>query len=99
VPGDDRALVTVGSATVVLGAVALIAGSFMRWFPLAGIDVSGMSRLGGQRDGPVFISFGIVLGGLVITVLAARTVVAVAIIAVVVAVLALLAAIADLRGI
>lgn len=92
-----RPKVTAGSLIVLAGCVAMVVGSTLPWFTFLGSDVTGFTEIRGEtRDGPVFLLFAVVLGGLAIALLAAGRVLAVAIIGVVFAAIATIAAVADL---
>ena len=93
-----RPSVTVAALLVLLGGIVVAVGSFVTWFTFLGESFSGFS--GGEtdtvRDGPFFLTFGLVLavgGGIL---LALRRVLGVAIAAVVVAALAVISGFADL---
>ena len=92
-----RPAVTVGAGLLVLGAVLIIAGSFLTWFTILGESYTGFSDGdGGTKDGPVFVFLAVVLLAFGIAQLAARKVLAVGILAILFAVFALLAALADI---
>ena len=92
-----RPAVTVGAGMLVLGAVMIIAGSFLTWFTILGETYTGFSDGdGGTKDGPVFMFLAVVLLAFGIVQLAARKVLAVGILAIIFAALALLAALADI---
>ena len=78
------------------GAVVMIIGSFLTWFTIGGVDVTGFSDLGGEdRDGPVFFGFAVILIAFGITTLVARRMLPIAILAVVLAGFAVIFAFAD----
>jgi hypothetical protein len=86
-------------AIVVLAGGALVAiGSFVTWFTIAGISFTGFSRSGSDdvRDGPFFLTFGLILVVLGVLLLALRKVLGIAIAAIVVAGLTVIFALADL---
>jgi hypothetical protein len=78
------------------GAVVIVVGSFLTWFTIGGVDITGFSELGGEdRDGPAFVAFAVILAAFGITTLAARRLLPIAILAVVFAAFAALIAFAD----
>ena len=92
-----RPAVTVGAGMLVLGAVMIIAGSFLTWFSILGESSTGFSDgEGGTKDGPVFVFLAVVLLAFGLVQLVARKVLAVGILAIIFAAFALLAALADI---
>jgi hypothetical protein len=81
---------------MILGAVLMIIGSFLTWFTIGGVDITGFSELGDEdRDGPAFFGFAVILIAFGITTLAARRLLPIAILAVVLATFAAIFAFAD----
>lgn len=93
-----RPPVTVGAIGLLLGGALLIIGSFVTWFSLLGIDVTGFTSGSDDtvRDGPLFLTLGIVVVIFGVVLLALKRVLGVAIAGVVVGVVAVIAALADL---
>jgi hypothetical protein len=82
---------------LVAGGLLSVIGSFLNWFSVLGIDVNGFSHAGGnQKDGPVFVTLGVLLAGVGIALLLARKVLALTIIGMILAAFTVLAALADL---
>jgi hypothetical protein len=93
-----RPAAPVGAYLAIAGAVLLIVGSFLTWFSLLDTDFNGFTGGGAEetRDGPVFVTFGVLFIAFGVTTLLAKRVLAVAIIAVVLAAFAVMAAFVDL---
>jgi hypothetical protein len=78
------------------GAVLMVIGSFLTWFSIDGQDVTGFTELAGdERDGPVFVGFGVILAAFGITTLAARRLLPIAILAVIFAGFGVIFSLAD----
>jgi hypothetical protein len=91
-----RPAAPVGAYLAIAGAILLIVGSFLTWFSVGDMDVTGFTDdFGDTKDGPVFVTFGVLFLAFGITTLLAKRVLAVAIIGVVLAVLAIMAGLAD----
>ncbi|MEO5901914.1 MAG: hypothetical protein ABIR68_17550 [Ilumatobacteraceae bacterium] len=93
-----RPAVPVGAGLLVVGGAMAAIGSFLNWFSLLGIDITGFSNSGSDdvKDGPFFLTFGIILVGFGIALFSAKKVLAVTIIAIIVAAFTVIFALADL---
>ncbi len=96
-----RPKVTVGAILMLGGGAVVALGSFVTWFSLDGTDYTGFGSNGTDnvRDGPVFLTFGVMLAAFGIALLSAKRVLAVAIIGIVAAALTALFALADLGNV
>lgn len=93
-----RPPVTVGAVLLLFGGAMVALGSALNWFSIAGESFTGFTRGAGDdvKDGPFFLTFGLVLLGFGIALLSARKILAVTILAIVVAAMTVLFAFADL---
>ena len=93
-----RPAVRVGALLLSAGGALMIVGSFLNWYTIYGMKVTGFSKSedGSYNDGPVFLVIGLVLLAFGIAQLAARKVLAVGILAIIVALLGIWAVLVDI---
>lgn len=96
-----RPAVTVAALLLLGGGVLMAVGSFVTWFSVLGESFNGFSGGEGDdvRDGPVFLTLGLLLvvGGVLLLVM--RRVLGIAIAGIVIAAAGVLAAFADLSDV
>lgn len=96
-----RPAVTAAAVLLLAGGLLVAIGSFVTWFSVPGVSFTGFSSSSDDttRDGPVFLTLGLLLIAAGVILLVARRILGVAIAAIVVAVGAIVAGFADLADI